>query len=231
MDTFIEMIEAVQSDLNVGNESPLFSVDTIKSALNRAYRNKATAVIRWPHLEDAKLTSSRASQEYYGYPRNWRPNSIWKLKVDGIDYEEPLAFKDYDYEKDNDYPSGKTKIWSNKANRFFISPAPATDGSNNIEVHGVVIPEVLSGNTDTTIFSYNMPECNEAIVLEAVAMLKRKGEEQEASQFASAEAKSILVTAAKQLRIEQAKYERRRPMFNVGDLLGSNPVNRTGNFF
>lgn len=235
MDTFLEIIQAVQDDNTIGDESSLFPLTTVKLAVNRAYRNKVVPLFKWPQTEDAKLTDSIANHEYYDYPDNWRPNSIWKLVVDGVDYSDPLAFRDYQYEKDNDYPSGKQKIWSNKGLRYFIAPILTTNGNasypdGNIEIHGQKVPATLVDNGDTTIFSYNMPECNEAIALEAKAILKAKGEELDPSQFASAEAKQLLITAWGKLRQEAAKYEKTLPMFNVPDLFGSNRATRIGNF-
>lgn len=233
MDTFLELIQAVQSDLTLGDESSFIPLATVKLAINRAYINKVSAIFKWPQTEDAKLTSSESGLEYYDYPDKWRPNSIWKLVVDGTDYEDPLAFRDYEYEKNNDYPSGKTKIWTNKALKYFIAPVPTTNGDNNIEVHGQMIPDKLVSDNDLTLFSYNMPECNEAIVMEAVAILKAKGEDMKGSDFISKQAKQILVVAWGKLRQEQAKYEKTLPMFNVGDMFGNQSAvssRRIGNF-
>jgi len=231
MDTFVEIIEAVQDDNTIGDESSLFPLATVKRAINRAYINKVSPLFRWPQTEDAKVTDSIANLEYYDYPDWWRPNSIWKLVVNGVDYEEPLAFKDYEYEKEHDFPSRKEKIWSNKALRYFITPTPTADGDDNIEIHGQRIPAKLVDDGDCTIFSYNMPELNEAIALEAKAILKAKGEELDPSQFASAEAKQICITAWGKLRQEVAKYEKTLPQFNVPNFFGRNPRGeRIGNF-
>lgn len=234
MDTFLEMIEAVQSDLTIGDESSLMPLATVKLAINRAYISKVSAIFKWPQTEDAKLTSTEAGLEYYDYPDMWRPNSIWKLVVDGTDYGDPTAFQDYRFEIDHDLSFGNNnKMWANKALKYFIYPTPTTNGSNNIEVHGQLIPEKLVSNGDTSIFSYNMPECNEAIVLEAKAILKAKGEDPKNGDFASVEAKQILVAAWGKLRQEQAKYEKTIPMLNVGDMFGRNSSvsrGRIGNF-
>jgi len=233
MDTFLELIQAVQSDLTLGDESSFMPLATVKLAINRAYINKVSAIFKWPQTEDAKLTSTESGLEYYEYPDKWRPNSIWKLVVDGTDYEDPLAFRDYEYEKNNDYPSGKTKIWTNKALKYFIAPVPTTNGDNNIEVHGQMIPDKLVSDNDLTLFSYNMPECNEAIVMEAVAILKAKGEDNGGSDFISKQAKQILVVAWGKIRQEMAKYEKTLPMFNVGDMFGRQSAvssRRIGNF-
>ncbi len=230
MDLFSELQTTVQSDLNVDSNSTLFPLATIKLAINRAYR-KAGGLYRWPELEDAKKTSTVASQEYYDYPDTWRPDSMWKLVVDDEDYFDPLAFKDYLYEKENDIPSGADYLWATQWRRFFIYPTPTANGNNNISIWGVKNVTSLSNNSDVTIFSYSLPECNEAIVLEADAILRAKGEDNRTSEFKSVEAKQILTIAWGKIRQEQMKYERTTPMFEVGDLFGtSSSKNLIGKF-
>lgn len=231
MDTFEELIAAVQSDLTLGDESSFITPTTIKLALNRAYRHKVAGLFRWPRLKDALKTSSENGLEYYDYPQNWKPESVWKLKVDGVDYKAPLAFSDYEFEKDNDFPSGNTKIWANEDTRYFITPTPTTDGDNNIEIYGFRVPDLLVSNSDTTIFSYNTPELNEAIVLEAKAILKGKAEDDKGGQFASIEAKQICLTVWNKLKMQQAKLIRTVPRFNVPDMFGRPSSKQvTGNF-
>lgn len=231
MDLFSELVTAVQSDLTVDSNSTLFPPTTIKLALNRSYR-KAGGLFRWPETEDAKKTSSVVSQEYYDYPDNWRPDSVWKLLVDGVDYGDPLVFKDYLYEKENNLPSGLDTMWTNQWRRYFIYPVPTTNGLNNICVWGVKIVDTLVNDNDVTIFSYSMPECNDAIVMEAVAILKNKGEEQNASQFYSTGAKVQLSLAWNKVRQEQQKYEKTQGFFDVSDMFSgrSRTKSKIGNF-
>jgi len=230
MDYFNELIRAVQSDLTVGDESNLFDVDTIKLAVNRAYR-KAGGLYRWAETEDAKKTSTQTDQEYYDYPDTWRADSIWKLSVDGTDYGDPLSFKDYLYEKENDIPSGLPRIWANQWRRFFIYPTPTLAGDYNVSVWGIRIVDELVEDDDYTIWSFSMPECNEALVLEASAILKNKAQEEQAGVFRSAEAKAILATAWMKLKQEQAKYEKTTPFFDVPDMFGKGTNKlKEGNF-
>ncbi len=230
MNTFLELQQEVQSDLTIGSESSLFPLATVKRAINRAYI-KAGGLFLWPETEDAKKTSSVASQEYYDYPNNWRPDSIWKLVVDNQDYGDPLAFKDYLYEKENDIPSGESYLWSSQWRRYFIYPTPTTDGDFNISVWGQKTVDALSSDSDLTIWSYSMPECNEAIILEATAILKSKGEEEKAGEFRSTEAKQILIVAWGKIRQNQAKYMKTLPFFDVTDMFGqANTKQRIGNF-
>jgi hypothetical protein len=221
MDSFLELQQAVQSDLTVGDESSLFPIATIKLAINRAYR-KSAGLFRWPETEDAKKTSTEENQEYYDYPQNWRPDSVWKVTVDDVDYGDPLSFKDYLYEKEEDLPSGKEYMWTSQWRRFFLYPTPTTNGSNNITVWGQEIVAKLADDTDVTIFSYSMPECNDAIVMEAVAILKSKGNDSKTGEMVSIEAKKILATSWSKVRQEQAKYEKTLPFFDVPDLFAGN---------
>ena len=223
MDTLAELRTAVQSDLTVDGESTLFPPTTIDLAINRAYR-KCGAMFPWPELQDAKKTNAIANQEYYDYPETWRSNSIWKLTVDNERYGEdpdgsPLSFDDYLNWKE-DYPDSTDKKWGNQWRRFFISPIPTVTGSNNIHVWGIMTTETLSLDADVTIFSYSMPEGNEAVVLEAVAILKAKGEEEKSGEFRSLEAKQILATAWGKIIAEKAKYEKNQPFFDVPNFFG-----------
>jgi hypothetical protein len=230
MDLFSELITAVQSDLTVGDESTLFPLPTIKLAINRAYR-KGAGLHRWAETEDAKKTSTQADTEYYDYPQNWRADSIWKLQIDGVDYGDPVIFKDYLHEKENNIPSGLNYLWANQWRRFFVYPTPTSAGDYNISVWGIRIVDELVNDADVTIWSYSMPECNEALVLEAVAILKNKGEEEKTGIFRSIEARAILDGAWKKIVQEQAKYEKTQPFFDVPDFFGNGANDRKeGNF-
>lgn len=229
MDIFVELQTAVYSDLTATSDSTLFPLATVKLAINRAYR-KAAGLFRWPETEDAQKTSTQIGQEYYDYPQNWRPDSAWKLTVDDEDYFDPLVFKDYLFEKENDIPSGADYLWSTQWRRFFIYPTPTTAGTNNISVWGVKVVDALSADSDTTIFSYAMPECNDAIVLEAVAILLNKGEDEKAAQFRSLEGKQILTVAWQKIRQEQMKYEKTQPFFEVPDFFARNGSGSIGKF-
>lgn len=230
MNTFLELQTEVQSDLTIDSNSTLFPLATIKRAINRAYI-KAGGLFLWPETEDAKKTSTVANHEYYDYPDNWRPDSVWKLTVDDIDYGDPLVFKDYLYEKENSIPSGASYLWSSQWRRYFIYPTPTTDGDFNISVWGQKTVSLMENDTDTTIWSYAMPECNEAVLLEAEAILKSKGEEEKAGEFRSNEAKQILIIAWGKIRQQQAKYMKKLPFFEIGDMFGpSDTSSKIGNF-
>lgn len=223
MDTLGDIRQAVQDDLTVGDESTLFSPTIIDRAISRAYR-KVGGLFPWPELQDAKKTSTQVNQEYYDYPQNWRSNSVWKVVIDDVRYGEqpdgsPLSFDDYLNWKE-DYPDSTDKKWANQWRRFFVSPVPTAAGTNNIVVWGIKVIQSLTADTDVTIFSYSTPEANEAIALEAVAILKGKTDDEKSGQFRSTEAKQILVSAWAKTAKEMAKYEKNMPFFEVPDLFG-----------
>ena len=228
MDTLANLVQAVQDDLTVDDNSSLYAQPIIKRAINRAYR-KAAGLFPWPELQDAKKTSTQANQEYYDYPQAWRSNSIWKLTILDSDSKDerygespdgsPLSFDDYLSWKE-DYPDSTDKKWANQWRRFFIWPVPTTTGSNNLHVWGIKNTTALSDDSDTTVFSYSTPEANEAIELEAVAILKSKGDSEKSAEFRSTEAKQILVGAWGKVKKELAKYEKRQPMFDVPNFYG-----------
>lgn len=235
--TFQDIYEAVQSDMNVLDEAPLFPLATIKDAVNRSYV-KCHSIYKWPGKEWAKKTSTQANIEYYDYPSDFEDDSIWRIEVDDEQYGEdpdgsPTRFEDYlIWRRDSANANSTDKKWSTQKRRFFIYPVPTAVGSYNITVWGRKVPPALSGDSDTTIFSNSMPVGNEAVVMEAEAILRAKGEEEKSSLFRSQEAKQILVTAWDKIRKEQDKYEKLEPFFEVTDMFGKQNTkeNIIGNF-
>lgn len=223
MDTLSEMRGAVQSDLTAGAESTFYDPTSIDLAINRAYR-KIGAKHYWPELKDSKKTTTQANQNYYDYPSTWKSNSIWKLVINDIRYGEspdgsPLSFDDYLNWKE-DEPNSTDKRWANQWRRYFASPTPTTAGLV-ICIWGYETTTTLTEDKDDTVFSYHAQNLNEAIVLEASAILKAKGDLEKAGEFRSLEAKGIVADAWKIIEKSNAKYEKDYPMFEVPDYFGS----------
>lgn len=105
--------------------------------------------------------------------------------------------------------------------RYFVTPTPSSDGSLNISVWGQKVVELLNDDDDVTIFSYAMPECNEAIVIEAGAILKGKTDEEKSQEFKSLEAKAMLARAWDRVNKERAKLEKAQAFFYVPDFFKS----------
>ena len=233
MDTLKEFRSAIQSDLSVSSNSSLYPQTTIDIDINRAYI-KCARLFRWPQLEDAKLTTTQEDQEYYDLPDGWSPDSMYRLQI-GDDYYgdepdfSPMAFQDYlDWKADDNNEDSTDKKWAVHGNQWFHYPT-STEASLVVSVWGQknITSLDTTDEDDTTIFSENMPECNEAIVLEATAILKKKGEADESGQLFSAEAKGILAVAFNKLKQEQAKEEKENPMLEVKDMFGEASVSDT----
>lgn len=232
MDTFAEMIAAVQSDLTIGAETSFMDEDTVKLAVKRAYR-KIAALFRWPALEDAKTTTTSASLEYYEYPTNWRDDSIWRLEVDNLQWGElpdgsPLNFPDYlTWRRDVDNATSTEKKWSNQRRRYFIYPVPTTNVAV-ISIWGQKSAPTLSANSDETIFSVSMPDVNEAIVMEAKEILKGKGDVKNSDlTMISPAALQQATIAWTKITQEQAKYEKNLPGWEVPDMFPRNRRSRS----
>lgn len=231
MDNLGEMRVAVQDDLTIGDESSLFPPSSIDRALNRAYRIIG-AMYRWDGTKDALKTSALLNHEYYDYPQKWRPNSIWKLTLDGVDQGDPLVYSDYLFEKENSMPSGLTKMWSNYGKRFFIYPIPTANGDKNISIHGYKFVDKMVEDGDITIFSYSMPEINEAIVIEAKAILKDKGDITNSTRnqianlsLISPQARAIVINTWSKITQEEARLVRTTPQFVVPDFYATRRFN------
>lgn len=234
LNTLGEIDTALASDKNISVNASLFPENTRKMAINRAYR-KAGGLFRWPALEDSKQTTTGLNQTYYDAPETWKPDSLWRLEVNGEPYGElpdysPIHFSDYLNWKTKN-PTSTDKKWAVQWLRYFFTPAATTAGLT-ITIWGQKNITPMTNANDTTIFSYNMPECNEAIVLEAAAILDRKGDKSDSGEFVSTEAKSLLAVAFNKLKQEQTKFEKLEPRFNVPDMF-SNRISRnhpTGGF-
>ena len=228
------MRTAIQSGLNVSTNSSLFPPGTIDDYADRAYI-KFAGLFNWPDLEDAKKSITQADIEYYDVPDTWRYDSTFRLTVDGDLYGEkpegsPMDFNDYLKWKSDNLTS-TLKKWAKYRNQIFIYPTPSSAGLE-IVAWGRRNPTLMSGSDSaTTIFSSNMPEINEAIVLETMAMLQRKGEKKGDGQFDSVEAKQIAVVAFSKVKQDQAKFEKAQPQFNVPDYMSDTKTEDTiGNF-
>lgn len=234
MNTLSQIRTQIQSDLNASTNSSLFPSTTIDAKINRAYI-KVAGFVRWPDLEDSKTSSTQANQDYYDVPDTFKYNSVWRVTVNNVVYGDepdgsPMDFKDYlEWKRDN--VGSTNKKWTQYRNQIFIYPTP-TAPDLAIVVWGQANVTELSDDADTTIFSSNIPEVNEAILLEAEAMLQRKGEKKDEGQFVSAEAKQIVVLAFNKIKMEKAKYEKGHAMFNVPNFFGTTQTaqDTIGNF-
>lgn len=236
VNTLAEIDDALIDDLNVADDNSIFPDTTRLRAINRAYR-KAAAIFNWPQLQDAKKTTTQANQNYYDLPNTWRPFSAWRLEVNYEQWGEdpdgsPIKFSDFLIFKEQ-FPDDSAKRWALQNKRFFMTPTPTAAGIT-ICAWGQKNVTALAVDADTTVFSYNAPGCNEAIILEASAILKKKGEQDDKGQMLSKEAGAMLAVEFGKFGGQKANSEKIQPFLHVQDMFatrgrGSNP-NNIGNF-
>ncbi len=238
MNTLAEIRRQVQIDLTVGAESSLYSPTTIDAKINSAYI-KVGGLFNWPELTDPKQTSTESGYEYYDFPDTWRTDSMWRLEIGGLQWGElpdgsPMDYNDYlQWRADTANANSTEKKWAVNGRKFFVFPVPTTTGSFNMDLWGQKNVTTLSLDDDTTIFSNSMPEGNEAIRLETVAILKAKGDEEQKGQFRSIEAMTMLTNAWNRNKANRAVYEKTNALFSVPDLFGNgvqSSRDRIGNF-
>ncbi len=231
MDNLGEIRDGVQYDLNIGDESTLFPPATVDDAINQAYR-KIGNLHRWPGTNAAMTTTTQANINYYDYPSTYRPNSIWKLMVGTTDYGDPITFKDFLYETENDMPSGLDEAWANQDDRYFIYPTPTAAGTT-ITIWGQKNTTELTADANETIFTDPLPEVNDAIRKEAVAILKHpKGQDASSHTLLSAEAMVIVESAWATVKQNTAKQESTQGGWEVPDFFArkSGKDNNIGDF-
>ncbi len=119
---------------------------------------------RWKNLELAKSTTTKANQEYYDYPAEFKANSIYYMEVDGKEYIEK-TWDDYQAFR----AAGSTdKIFSSHNGFYFINPTPATEGLT-IDIWGIKKPVALATWKAADNDSVLAEEFDEAIIKMALA--------------------------------------------------------------
>lgn len=127
----------------------------------------------WKDLELAKSTTTKGDQEYYDYPSEFKPNSIYHLEVDGDEYDK----KNWDEYQDYKAAESDAKIFTSHNGFYFISPTPE-EADLSIDVWGYKRWVKLVANEDTPILP---SEFDEAIIKLALATcLKKEGRYNEA---------------------------------------------------
>lgn len=228
MNTFQEMYTELQSRLSVTENSTFYTLTRVKSAINNSYL-WAVALFIWPATQKAKTTSTVANQYYYDNPAGFRTDSIYRVEIDGLEYD-PKSFEDFlDYRRDN--PKNTKRIFASHGKQFFVFPTPTADGDSNMDVWGQEAVTTLSADGDKTIFSDSEPEGNEAIVKQALSVLQAKGKDKKTGQIEDAEAKQILATIYSKQLSQKQKYQRLdHPKFDVPDYYSSGIAQNIGRF-
>jgi hypothetical protein len=229
MQDFEDMYTWVLSQLSASSSSTFYTLTIVKAEINYAYV-WAASLFNWPQLEDAKKTSTVASQDYYDTPSTFKPDSIYRMEIDDEKYD-PKNFEDFlDYRIDNSTETD-TLIFANHGMQFFVFPTPTSSGTNNMSAWGYTTVDTLVNTTDKTIFSDYDPAGNQAVCKQALASLQAKGKDKKTGQVEDAEAKSMLSIIYSKIASQQQKYQRLdHPKFEVPDYFSGKGTGTTGKF-
>lgn len=222
-----DMEDELTSQLQVAANSSLFTSARKTSLIQNAYE-WATNMFVWPDLVKAKTGSTKANYEYYDYPSEFRSNTIMRLVIDSNSYDRK-NYEDYlQYKEDNSTTT--KKMFSSYGRFFFVNPTPSSNGSGNMDIWGAVQADSLDDSTDTTIFSYNNPEGNEAIVQRAFGVALKRINPQQSKDEVEAAIATLAKLNADQWKATQRDQRLDHPKFDVPNYFGNNRSAGIGKF-
>lgn len=224
MNTRDEMAERLKRELNMVSTSTLFSDETLADALWDAYL-WATDRHAWPKLEKAKTTTS-TTDYYYDDPTEFKSDSVFKVTVDGLDYD-PTEFEDWlKWKKENPTPSAGERHFANYANQYFIHPI-ATSAGLEIIVWGLIQPDGFVNGGSVTIFSGTEEALNEGIMRKALSDLLPKDSQESKNELVKAQ--SIIDSGHSRIQQRRYRYKRKdAPFFNVPDMYSQSGISSAG---
>ncbi len=159
-------IEASDAFYDAGGDYAL-----IDRFVNRGVKFIAN-MFNWQETQRAVKRDSIAGQAYYNYPENYKNDSIDYISLDGTKYRK-VNFREWqEYVDENPNDTGN-KIMADFRRRYFLHPAPTTDGDKNIKLWGHEIPDDLSDSADEHPFT-GQSLLEEAIHLYALGLCLRK---------------------------------------------------------
>ena len=227
MQTRSEMETELQLQLQASNNSSLYPASRLTSLIQNAYKS-ATTLFKWLALARAKTTSTTAKGAgddvcYYDYPDEFRTNTIFRVQIDGDEYNRKSFESFLDYR--NRYPTGNAKrIFANYQRFVFISPDTSV-GTNNMDIWGIIQAPELSLPGSETIFSGNSDDANMAVIGLALAIALKKVD----PKLSEKEKTDALLTLGKLNSDEWAEYARDQqldtPLFEVPDFFGTPNTN------
>lgn len=167
MNTRAEMETELQKQLRSATNSNIFPSDRITTIIQNSYLT-ATTIFKWLSLSKAKTTSTTTKGAgddicYYDYPEEFRTNTVFRVQIDGKEYNRKSYESLLDYR--NRYPTGNSarRIFASYQRFIFVSPDTEV-GTDNMDIWGIIQAPALSLSTSETIFSNNAVEGNLAVV-------------------------------------------------------------------
>lgn len=222
METRAEMESELRSQLQVATNSTLFPATRIEELIQNAYKS-ATTLFKWLALARAVTTSTTAIGAgddvcYYDQPDNFRSNTVFRVQIDGLEYNRKSYESFLDYRNRN--PNGTKRIFALHERFIFISPNTIV-GTDNMDVWGIIQAPALTNQISETIFSGNSDECNMAVVGLALSVATKKIN----PKLSETERTNALQILGKVNSDEWDEYIREQqldtPMFEVPDFFGT----------
>lgn len=170
--TFGELLTELNYRIAAAQVSGFWSDEMKKEWINRA-GERICNFRRWQILELAKYTYTKKGRNYYEYPKDFKPNSIYYLEVDGAEYAE----KTWDEFQKYKAAGSTEKIFASHNGFYFINPTP-TEDNKEITIYGIRKWEKLVNNDDVPVLPSDF---DEAIIKLALATcLQKEGRYNEA---------------------------------------------------
>jgi len=165
MTTLSEYLSTLDERITSAKVKNIFPVAMRKNAINEA-GNIAADFQNWPFLDHALTVSSTAGREYYQEPDRFKPDSIFRIMLDGDEYE---------MRKWNEFRELKEletdlKVASVLGGQYFIYPAPTADDLD-IDVYGQLAWVKLVNDDDEAITPRAL---DEAILKIAMSILLKR---------------------------------------------------------
>lgn len=167
MKTRAKLIKRFDTRLKLAKNSTLFSSDDKNDFVNDAivYVN---GLHKWPQREMCVtyVSGTEAGYGYYDYPNSpvqFSAGSIRTLVIDNIQYQQKDYYDLMKLLRDEPNPSSDIHYFANFGSWFFIYPVININGLE-IKATGVTQASPLTNDTDTTIWSDDMEQLNEAVV-------------------------------------------------------------------
>lgn len=171
MNTRSDLESELQSLLLSSGNSGLYGSTRLTELIQNAY-TWAKNLHNWQALADAQKTSTEVDRYYYDYPSKFKTGSVFRIEINGLEYNRKNYEDFLDYKKN--YPTSSKRIFSNYGRRYFIFPTPTERLEKKLIVWGVTMGDDLTEATSTTIFSYGAVEGNEAVVRKAYSVALRR---------------------------------------------------------
>jgi len=163
--TFSELLTELNNRIAAAKVSG-FWTDAMKKEWINTAGQRICDFRRWKVLEKALKTITKANQEYYDYPEEFKADSIYYLEVDGKEYIKVSwdEYQKYKAEKSTD------KIFTSHDGFYFINPVP-TEANKEISIWGIKKWVKLVNDTDKPVLP---SEFDEAIIKLALATCLQK---------------------------------------------------------